>query len=92
MSKFLFLVAILLTLTFPNGGFAMTDNEKELLDTLKLAYKYVGYSSTEPFTSDLLYRPPSTVLREQADAIDRKDSAIKKIREIIEKYEVQNAK
>jgi len=66
----------------------MTDNEKELLETLILANRYI-YMEGEPGEVIALYTPPEVVLRNQADAIVRKRKDIHIIKKIIEKYKVK---
>lgn len=83
--KLIILIVILTLLGGLSMASALTDNEQELLNALKLASKYLSIT-TDSYTDDLVYRTPAQRLRESADNMERKDRDINLIREVIIKY------
>jgi len=82
---FIFIMLFLLGLTSA-WAVNLTERERELLDTLKLAREYISssYSLESVYP---VYKTLATRLREQADRIEQQDKDILYIDEIIRKYE-----
>src|SRR5438046_4546714 len=63
-------------------GDAMTCDHGELVAAARALLLYLNLS-TEVQSNDLLYRSPAQGMRDAADAIERKDSAIRRFREAL---------
>ena len=60
----------------------MTCSHGELLAAARALSVYLSLS-TDPSMSDLMYRSPANDLRQQADAIDGRDAAIRRFRDVL---------
>ena len=55
--------------------------EQKMKEAMKLIRPYIDYGEVGT-TTDLLYRSPQTKLREEADRLDKRDSALRRWEEI----------
>lgn len=58
----------------------MACNHGELLEAARAVALYLSLSTDPPPMSDLMLRPPSMSMRQAADELDRKDTAIRRLR------------
>lgn len=62
--------------------------EKELFDALLLASQYLEIDGDFK-TTNAMYIPPATALRQAADKIEQKEAEVRKIRKVIKEYQEQ---